>query len=75
VTSLVRPLARGTSFQAQVLLGFSQSNHSPGWRALILKAVVSFTLLAMGTPSPTCGSWNSARIRVALGRPALSKTS
>jgi hypothetical protein len=43
--------------------------------AATLKAVVSFTLLAIGTQSPIAGSWNSSRMQSALAQPALSSRS
>ena len=43
--------------------------------ALTLNAVVSLTLLNIGTQSPTWVSCSSARMRSALGRASLSNRS
>jgi hypothetical protein len=59
VTRRVRLPSSGTSFHAQVLSGFCQSIHWFGSMPTILNAVVSFTLLAIGTQSPTFGLWYS----------------
>ena len=75
VSRRVRPPGSGTSFQAQVLFGFVHSSHSSVSKPATLNAVVSLTLAAIGTQSPTRTCWHSGRIRSALGRAALSNRS
>jgi hypothetical protein len=45
----VPPPSSATSFQAQVLFGFSQSIHRFGSNPATVNAVVSFTFFAIGT--------------------------
>jgi hypothetical protein len=75
VTRRVPPSSVGISLQDQVLCGFAQSNHWVGSNAFTLNAVVSLTLVDIGTQSPTRMSWNCGRTLLALGRAALSNRS
>jgi hypothetical protein len=52
VTSRVRPPSSGVSVHAQVLSGLAHSSHWLTSNALTLNAVVSLTLLDIGTQSP-----------------------
>src|SRR5512133_2225364 len=61
------PLPAGRRRQAQVLSGLAQTRWRGASRAATRNAVTSLTRLNIGTQSPMWGSWNSSRIRSALG--------